>query len=53
MSSAPVSVGGSEGIDGGSGALAGSLAEELEPPRSQSITLLSMRSMLQGNPAGR
>jgi hypothetical protein len=49
----PASAGGSEGIDGGSGAEAGSLVvEELDPPNtrfSQSI----MRAMLQGCSAER
>ena len=55
--SAAASAGGSEGIDGGSGAVAGAAgslgAEEPESPRSHSISLLSMRAMLQGGPAGR
>jgi hypothetical protein len=48
---------GSEGIDEGSGAVAGAagslVAEESEPPRSHCISLLNMRAMLQGAQAGR
>jgi hypothetical protein len=54
---APASAAGSEGIDGGSGAVAGAAgslaAEESEPPRSHCISLLSMRAMLQGPSAAR
>jgi len=55
----PVSAGGgaagSEGIDGGSGAVAGSgasLADDPDPPNKRFNQLL-MRAMLQGRSAGR
>jgi hypothetical protein len=51
----PASAGGSEGIDGGSGAAAGSgasLADESDPPNNR-FNQFVMRAMLQGRPDGR
>lgn len=53
----PAGADGSEGIDGGSGALMGSVgwvaAEEPESPRRRCSHLLIMRAMLQGCSAAR
>jgi hypothetical protein len=49
----PASAGGSEGIDGASGAEAGSLVDEEPEPPNKRFSQSIMRAMLQGSPPKR